>query len=648
MRKIYSLLAASTFLITGTVVAQAPGTAGKFQPKDMRFNTRMFSTAEGTQEIDKPAAQNENQKSGISVWSDDFSTPANWTLDNNGQGDNTHGWNINTTSEAWYAPFNSGVMNSTSGGNFAEVQNGDYFSDDQNLGVVYTMTTAASIDINTLTGGTNVVSLEFEQWGALFNDAQTVLVSTDNNVWTEVFSNEGRDTYVGNNTSAVYGNPEKVTVNLTNYIAGNPSTVWIRFQWTSANPNAIDPATDLGWWTTWGWYIDDVNIVQNPPHEVALKAGGHVSTNLVSYSMIPVDQMDAVYFYGYAQNNGSYAEDSTRILTSVTGAESGVVSSDSSFISAIGGKDTLYSDIMPFSPTTIGTYNYSIALDYDSIAKDDDVSNNGPFTGSFEITDYIYAQDYGSTLGSTSNSGDAYEIGALFEINVKDTMYAIDFMVDGNTDAGTQVYGIVYQYDNGFIPLAQSLIDYELSASDVANPQIISLPLDSPLELDPNVSPVYYVLIGTYGGNGTNDLVVATAGSDTWKNSIMIDKSVSPEAYYYVGNVPVVRMNLDKAGYNDLLVAMDVEENAADFTLRQNIPNPFSGSTDIIFDLENSQETTITITDMTGKVIEVMNLGNQPAGNHRLTVDASGYASGVYYYTLSAGKSKMTKKMMIK
>ena len=103
-----------------------------------------------------------NEKAlGVTIWSDDFSTPANWTVDNSGQTGIDFGWNINSASDGWWA---STGINSTSGGNYAELVNGDPTASPatQALNVVYTLTTAAPIDVAAL-GGTNQISLQFNQ-----------------------------------------------------------------------------------------------------------------------------------------------------------------------------------------------------------------------------------------------------------------------------------------------------------------------------------------------------------------------------------------------------------------------------------------------------------------------------------------------------
>ena len=135
---------------------------------------------------EKPALNIPHLKEqGITIWYDDFSDETTWTLDNSGQQGVDYGWNINAVSDGWYS---SNGINSTSGGNYAELVNGDPFAETQALDVVYTMTTANPIDVIAL-AGTNEVTLEFEQFGARFNDLQQISISTDGLVFTPVGNN---------------------------------------------------------------------------------------------------------------------------------------------------------------------------------------------------------------------------------------------------------------------------------------------------------------------------------------------------------------------------------------------------------------------------------------------------------------------------
>ena len=148
-------------------------------PRIQSFQDLVKAPKEGVQGIS-------NEKIlGITLWSDDFSTPANWTIDNSGQSGVEFGWNINNSSEGWWS---ANGINSTSGGNSAELVNGDAQAGTQALGVTYTLTTAQPIDIAAL-GGNNQVSLQFEQYGARFNDLQEIQISTDGITFTTVGNN---------------------------------------------------------------------------------------------------------------------------------------------------------------------------------------------------------------------------------------------------------------------------------------------------------------------------------------------------------------------------------------------------------------------------------------------------------------------------
>jgi hypothetical protein len=45
---------------------------------------------------------------GVTLWSDDFTNAANWTIDNAGQSGIEFGWNINATNDGWWS--NNGMV----------------------------------------------------------------------------------------------------------------------------------------------------------------------------------------------------------------------------------------------------------------------------------------------------------------------------------------------------------------------------------------------------------------------------------------------------------------------------------------------------------------------------------------------------------
>lgn len=82
-------------------------------------------------------------------------------------------------------------------------------------------------------------------------------------------------------------------------------------------------------------------------------------------------------------------------------------------------------------------------------------------------------------------------------------------------------------------------------------------------------------------------------------------------------------------------------------SLEQNVPNPFSANATINYTLAKASDVTFTVTDLSGKVILSQNYGKQSAGSQKITVDGANLANGIYYYTLTAGSSKATRKMVV-
>ncbi|MEE9552942.1 MAG: T9SS type A sorting domain-containing protein [candidate division Zixibacteria bacterium] len=91
----------------------------------------------------------------------------------------------------------------------------------------------------------------------------------------------------------------------------------------------------------------------------------------------------------------------------------------------------------------------------------------------------------------------------------------------------------------------------------------------------------------------------------------------------------------------------DIEILPTDFILSQNYPNPFNASTLIEYGLPNSSDVTIEIFDILGRKVETLIQGEQQAGYHQVTWDASEISSGMYFYRIQAGKYVETKKMLL-
>jgi hypothetical protein len=85
----------------------------------------------------------------------------------------------------------------------------------------------------------------------------------------------------------------------------------------------------------------------------------------------------------------------------------------------------------------------------------------------------------------------------------------------------------------------------------------------------------------------------------------------------------------------------------SDTRLLQNLPNPFYGSTLISYSLRATSDITLSICDITGRLVETLVNEIQQPGIHQVRWNRESNPSGVYFYRLKAGESISTKKMVV-
>jgi L-ascorbate metabolism protein UlaG (beta-lactamase superfamily) len=83
------------------------------------------------------------------------------------------------------------------------------------------------------------------------------------------------------------------------------------------------------------------------------------------------------------------------------------------------------------------------------------------------------------------------------------------------------------------------------------------------------------------------------------------------------------------------------------FKLYHSYPNPFNPVTNFEFRISNRDLVTLKIYDMLGKEIAVIVNKILSPGIYKYTWDASGFTSGVYFYTVKAGRFSDTKKFVL-
>jgi hypothetical protein len=105
--------------------------------------------------------------------------------------------------------------------------------------------------------------------------------------------------------------------------------------------------------------------------------------------------------------------------------------------------------------------------------------------------------------------------------------------------------------------------------------------------------------------------------------------------------------SVEAADYYGSLLNVRVAKSAlpTQFTLSQNIPNPFNPTTKIGLDLPIFTGWQIDIYNLNGQLVQSYNGSN--IGHVEVTWDASSVASGIYFYKVTAGSFTDTKKMVL-
>jgi len=102
---------------------------------------------------------------------------------------------------------------------------------------------------------------------------------------------------------------------------------------------------------------------------------------------------------------------------------------------------------------------------------------------------------------------------------------------------------------------------------------------------------------------------------------------------------------------SDSLRVVSVEDEGIalpqEYALHQNYPNPFNPSTTIEFALPQSSSVSLEVFNVLGEEVTTLVDTEMRAGSHRVLWDASGKASGVYFYRLTAGEYAETRRMLL-
>jgi hypothetical protein len=455
--------------------------------------------------------------------------------------------------------------------------------------------------------------VRFEQYFQEFQaDACFVGVSTDDGTtWNEVEINAG----VGREGRP---NPEVIEVNISEWVAANPSFVRLRFRYTS----------------TWdyGWQVDNITIVEQFQYDLVAMSSflSHTGTG-EEYHRIPASQLNPTMLVGgEVKNDGSLAQTGVVATMSVRDASDNQAFSATSNLGSLAANTSVFMEEFATVPALAnGLYDATLSVSSDQSASDANTANNS-VVRAFEVTDSRYAIDGigihpgGSTIGSLGTNSftdaeDGLKIMVYYEVRSPLTVQGLEFLITSNTAIGGYVTAAIHDTSDVLAatpdfnsPVVESdaydLVEGDLSAG------LVNVLFANPVVLQPGG---YYAVLTLYSNAGQGTIRV--------QDDLTIAQPSLTSLIFTNGNAMSVRLMTE--GTNNVAAATESGLMAV-------FPNPSTGRIQV--DLGRDGTFQADLYDATGSLVRSIVLGRTS------NIDLSDLAKGVYTLQLntSAGRSQ--------
>ena len=137
-------------------------------------------------------------------------------------------------------------------------------------------------------------------------------------------------------------------------------------------------------------------------------------------------------------------------------------------------------------------------------------------------------------------------------------------------------------------------------------------------------------------------------GIDQGPIIIMIENHLTGSVWSRFMQNQDVLNGLILAGFTSVSAAPDVIAGPGlPFVLEQNVPNPFFDSTSVSYRMREAGHVTLRLYDVRGRLMKTMFDQTVGEGEHQITLDSRGLASGVYFYSLESRGQKVWKRAIL-
>jgi|GEM_PF-759744 len=136
------------------------------------------------------------------------------------------------------------------------------------------------------------------------------------------------------------------------------------------------------------------------------------------------------------------------------------------------------------------------------------------------------------------------------------------------------------------------------------------------------------------------DSIAGTIGQSVTRNPDLTGKWTGSLSYVTVPYTPGVPSSVTGVGAD----ATALPEAIA---LEQNYPNPFNPTTNFGFRIADFGFVRVSVFDLLGREVAVLVNGELMPGRHVVRWDASEMPSGIYFYTMTSGEVRLTRRMIL-
>ncbi len=198
------------------------------------------------------------------------------------------------------------------------------------------------------------------------------------------------------------------------------------------------------------------------------------------------------------------------------------------------------------------------------------------------------------------------------------------------------------------IDIQSAEIDFEYDSSVLRFVEVSKAGLSEGFQVVTNAE-AGHVRVGAYGSEA-----VTEAGALL----VLTFEVIGPEGARSPLNLKRFQVNgeLVKHAKAELVVGAPVAEIPKQFALGQNYPNPFNPETTIRFDIPNLKSEPVNVQlaiyKISGQLVRLLVNDERAPGSYQIQWDGRNevgerVSSGVYFYTITAGDFKATKKMLV-